>query len=137
MDHARPALERRVVGAAGERAHPAQPLGARVVRADLEEPLRRVAEQLQLVDRLPGAVLTQLRRPVGGEQQQRHARLEGLDRRGRQLGGGRAGGAGDRDGQPRGLREPQREEPGAALVDVRVAAQALLARERQHQRRAS
>ena len=60
-----------------------------------------------------------------------------LDRRGQQLGGGRPGGAGDRDRQPRGLRQPQREEPGAALVDVRVAAQAPLARERQHQRRAA
>ena len=37
--------------------------------------------------------------------------------------------------QAAALGEPEREEAGAALVDVRVAAQPRLAREREHQRR--
>ena len=122
VHHSGAALERCPVSAAGERAHPAQPLGRCVVHADLEEPLGGAAEQLQLVDRLPGAHLAQLRRPVGAEQQQRHACLLRLDRRRQQLGGGRARGAGHRHRQPRSLGQPQREEARAALIDVRVAA---------------
>ncbi len=107
------------------------------MRAHLEEPLGGVAEQLQLVDRLPGAVLAQLRRAVGGEQEQRHPRLVRLDGGRQELGGGRPGGAGDGHRESRGLGQAEREEARAALVDVREAAQALLARERQHERRAA
>ena len=126
-----PVLERRRIGAAGERAHPAQPLAARLVVADLEEPLRGPAQQLQLIDRLPGPVLTQLGWPVGGQDEQGHARLAGLDRGGQELGGCRSRGAGDRDGHARGLGEAEREEAGAALVDVGIALKARLVRERQ------
>ena len=101
----------------------------------LEEPPDRVSEQLQLVDRLPGADLAQLRRPVGGEDDQRHPRLVGLDHGGQQVGGSGPGGARDDDRSPRGLRRAEREESGAALVDVRPAAQALVAREREDDRR--
>ena len=47
----------------------------RVVVADLEEPAHRVAVELDLVDRLAGADLAQLGRAVGGQHDQRHARL--------------------------------------------------------------
>ncbi len=129
VHRARAALQRGPVCAAGERAHPAQLLGAGLVHAHLEEPLGRPAEQLQLVDRLSGAVLAQLRRSVGGEHQQRHARLARLDHARQQLCRGRARRARHRNRQPRRLRQSEREEARAALVDVRVATQATLVRE--------
>ena len=62
------ALERRPVGAAGERADPAQLLGAGApCEPTSKNHLAALAEQLELVDRLPGAVLAQLGRAVGGE----------------------------------------------------------------------
>ena len=54
---------------------------------------------------------------------------------GRAVGGRRARGARERDGRARRLRQPEREEAAAALVDVRAGADARLAREREHQRR--
>ncbi len=125
------------VGAARERADPAELLLARVVHRHLEEPLGSAAEQLQLVDRLAGAVFAQLRGAVGGEHEQRHAGLAGLDHGGGELGSRRTRGARHRHGQTCGLRHPEGEEARAALVDVRVAMQASLAGERQHQRRGS
>ena len=78
-----PAVERGPEGAAGEPAQPAHPLGRRRVVVDLDEPLRGAAVELDLVDRLAGADVAQLRRAVGGEHEQRHARLVRLDHRGR------------------------------------------------------
>ena len=57
-----------------------------------------------LVDRLPGADLAQLRRPVRGQDEQRHARLVRLDHRRRVVRRRRAGRAGQHRGHPRGLR---------------------------------
>jgi hypothetical protein len=54
---ARTRFERRPVRAAREVAHPAARALVGFVEADLEEPLGRAPEQLELVDRLPGAVL--------------------------------------------------------------------------------
>ena len=96
-----PALERGPVGAAGERADPAQLLGAAPRAATTSKNhLAALAEQLQLVDRLPGAVLAQLGGAVGGQHQQRHPRLARLDHGRQQLrrrGSRRAG-----DGRPAG-----------------------------------
>ena len=75
--------------------------GARRVIVDLEVPLGGAAVELDLVDRLPGADVAQLRRAVGGQDQQRHARLVGLDHGGRVVGGGGARGAGQRGGNAR------------------------------------
>src|SRR6202041_3264188 len=96
-------------------------LAVQLVRADVEKPLRRVAKQLELVDRLSGTALAQLRWAVGAQDQQRYAGLARLDHGGQQLRDGGARGAGHRDGEPRGLRQPEREEARAALIDVRVA----------------
>ncbi len=85
MHRAGPVLQRRPVGAARERPDPAQPRRAGGVGLDLEEPLGGAAEQLELIDRLPCAVLAQLGRAVGGQQQQRHPRLVRLDRGRQQL----------------------------------------------------
>ena len=57
----------------------------RLVVAHLHEPLGGRAVELDLVDRLAGAHVAQLRRPVGGEHDQRHPRLVRLDH-GRQRG---------------------------------------------------
>ena len=81
VHRARTAVERGPERAAGERAHPAHPLGRRRVSSTSQEPLGRVAVELDLVDRLPGADVAQLGRPVGGEHDQRHARLVRLDHR--------------------------------------------------------
>ena len=50
-----------------------QPVVVRLVGPDLAEPAHRGAVELQLVDRLPGADAAQLRRPVRGQHDQRHA----------------------------------------------------------------
>ena len=75
----------RRAGAASARAR-----GARRVVVDLEVPLGGAAVELDLVDRLPGADVAQLRRAVGGQHEQRHARLVRLDHRGRVVGRGGA-----------------------------------------------
>ncbi len=110
VDRAGPALQRGPVRAAGELAQPAHPLGRRGVVVDLEEPLGGAAVELDLVDRLPGAELAQLRRAVGGEHEQRHARLVRLDHRRRVVRRGGAGRAGQRDGAAGRLGEAEREE---------------------------
>ena len=75
--------------------------------------------ELDLVDRLPGADVAQLGRAVGGEHEQRDARLVRLDHRGRVVGGGRARRAGERDRPPVALARPSAKKRAAALVDVR------------------
>ena len=75
---------------ARERADPAQPLRGQLVVADFEEPLDGAAVELDLVDRLPGADLAELGRPVGGEHEQRNPSLPRLDHRGRVVSGRRA-----------------------------------------------
>ena len=103
----------RLVGAEGEPAHPAQPLGRRAVGADLEEPLRRAAVELQLVDRLAGPDLAQLGRAVGGEDDERDPRLVGLDHGRQVVRGRRPARARDRRGPPALLGHAEREEAGA------------------------
>ncbi len=61
--------------------------------ADLAEPAHCVPVQLELVDGLVGAGAAQLGRPVGGQHQQRHPGLVGLDDRGVEVRRGRARGA--------------------------------------------
>ena len=97
--------------------------------------LTALAVELDLVDRLAGADIAQLGRAVGGEDDQRHPRLVGLDHRGRQVGRRRAGGAGYRDRPPGGLRRADGEEARTALVDVGEAADPGLAHQREHERR--
>ena len=121
-----PAVDRGVERAAGELAQPADAGGAGRVVVDLEVPLGGAAVELDLVDRLPGADVAQLRRAVGGQHEQRHARLVGLDHGGRVVGGGGAGGAGDRGGDAGRLGQAEREEGGAALVQVGGGAQAAV-----------
>ena len=60
-------------GPAGDRAVVEQTLVVGLVCADFAEPAHGVAVELDLVDRLPGADAAQLRRPVGGQRDQRDA----------------------------------------------------------------
>jgi hypothetical protein len=132
VDGAGPAVERRPERAARELAQPAHALGRGGRRVDLEEPLRGAAVELDLVDRLAGAEVAQLRRAVGGEDEQRHARLVGLDHGGRVVGGGRARRARQCRGHAGRLGDAEGEEPCAPLVEVRRGADPRLAREREH-----
>ena len=111
VHRARAAVERGPERAAGELAQPAHARRRRRVVVDLEEPLGGAAVELDLVDRLPGADLAQLGRAVGGEHEQRHARLVRLDHRGRVVGrrGARACRRA-RPGTPGRLGQPEREE---------------------------
>ena len=134
VHRAGPAVQRGPERAAGGLAQPAQALrrGRGVVH--LEVPLGRRPVELDLVDRLPGADVAQLGRAVGGQHEQRHARLVRLDHRRRVVGGGGARRAGERHRQPARLRQPEREEAGTALVEVRGRADTRLARQREDQR---
>ena len=73
-----PALAGRPPGAAGGGAHVGVPLGGGLGVAQLHEPLGRRAVQLDLVDGLARAHVAQLGRAVGGQHDQRHARLARL-----------------------------------------------------------
>ena len=138
VDDAGPALERRPVGAAGERAHPAQPLAARrrgCRPRRTTSPRRRTACIWSIACPAPFSRSSGGRSAVSSSSGTRASRAS--------IAAGSSSAAAvpevhvDGDRQSRGLRQAEREEARAALVDVRVAAQALLARERQHQRRAS
>ncbi len=116
-----------LVGAGGERAPVGDLAGTLLGRADLGEPADRRAVQLDLVDGLAGPCGAQLGRPVGGQDQQRHAGLVGLDHRGVEVGGGGAGGAHQRDRALGPACEAEREEGRRALVDPHVQAEPRVA----------
>ncbi len=123
------------VGAAGQRAVVDGSLSMGLVRAHLHEPLDRAAVQLDLVDRLAGADLAQLRGPVGGQHDQRHACVPGFDHRRVEVGRGGARGAGDDHRAPARLRHAKGEEAGAALVQDGHRPELGPAGEREGQRR--
>ena len=107
-------------------------------RPQLDEPRRR-AEQAELVDGLVRPDPAQLRRPVGGQRQQRHAGVRRLQHRRVQVRRGGAGRGHHHRRPPGRLRQPQREEPGRPLVDPHVQPQPAgrvggVQRERQRRR---
>ncbi len=118
---------------AGDRAVVQQPVVVGRVRPDFAEPAHRGAEDLDLVDRLAGADPAQLRRPVGAEHDQGHARLVGLDHGRVVVGDSGARGAEQCHRSPARLRGSQREEGGRALVDDRRHLDLRLAPERHRQ----
>ena len=128
--------------AAGRRQRPAgdgavveQPIVIGRVRPDFAEPAHRCAEDLDLVDRLPGPDPAQLRRPVGAEDDQRQPRFVGLDHRRVVVGDRGAGGAEQRHRRPARLRRSQREKGRRALVDDHRRLDLRLPPQRQRQRR--
>ena len=122
------------VGPAGERAVVDGGLATGLVGAHLDEPLGRVAVELELVDRLAGADLAQLGRAVGGQHDQRNARLPRLDHGRMEVGRGGARGAGDRHRTPGRLGHSEREEARAALVEDGHGVELRPLREREHER---
>ena len=66
----------------------------------------------------------QLGGPVRGERQQRHPRVRGLQHGREEVRRGRARGRGHRHRPSRRQRQPERQEPGRALVDADVQPQA-------------
>ena len=135
---ARPALERGRVGAAGDRAHPAQPPRAwrpRVPTSKNHFAAAPYSFSWSIAWPAPFSRSSGGRSAVSSSSGTRASCAS--------IAAGSSSAAAvpevhvDRHRQPRRLREPQREESRAALVDVRVAAEARLARERQHQRRAA
>ena len=116
------------------RAHVQESRIVGLVGSDLAEPARRVAVQADLVDRLPGADPTQLRRAVGAEDDQRNSGFVGLDDGGMQVGRGRSARAGDHRGRAGAERGAERGEAGAALVEDHDRVDAGLAVEREGDR---
>ncbi len=102
---------------AGDRAVVQQAIVVRIVAADFAEPAHGGAVEADLVDRLPRADAAQLRRPIGSEGDQRHARQVGLGDRRVQVGSGGAARAGERHGRTGGKRGAEPDEPGRALVE--------------------
>ncbi len=119
MDGAGPAACGRRPGPACECAvvHGGTP--PRLVIADLHEPLGRRSVHLDLVDRLAGAGVPQLRRPVRGQDDQRHARLVRLHHGGHQVGRGGPGRARHGNRAPARLGQPHGEKSRGALVQHR------------------
>ena len=127
-------------GLAGQRAPVADRARPGLGQAGLAEPAHRGAVQLDLVDGLVGAYPPQLRGAVGGEHEERHARLVGFDHRRVEVGRRRARGTQHRYRTAAGLGQAERGERGRALVDPDVQPQPLLPRrlvERHRQRRAA
>ena len=120
-----------------QRPQAAHQHGRRILlrRRDVHRPEHVVAVQLHLIDRLVGAAVAQLVAPVRREHQQRHLALVRLDHGRIEVGRCRARRAHDRGRPPRREPEPQREERGAALVQVRRDSHLGPCRERQRQRR--
>ncbi|GBD46016.1 hypothetical protein HRbin41_00835 [bacterium HR41] len=69
------------MGAGRQRAVVDERLGRRCVVAGVDEPTHRPPEDPELVDRLAGAGVAQLGRPIGGERQQWNVALVGLGNR--------------------------------------------------------
>ena len=127
-------------GLTGQRAPVTDRARPGLGQAALAEPAHRGAVQLDLVDGLVGADPPQLRGPVGGEHDERHAGLVGFDHRGMEVGRCRARGAQHRHRAAAGLGQAERGERGGALVDPDMQPRPLLARglvERHRQRRAA
>ena len=131
------ALERGPVRAAGELAQPAQRApGVAGVVVDLAGTTwPALAVELDLVDRLPGADVAQLRRPVGGEHEQRHARLVRLDHGRRVVGRRGARRARERDRQPARLRQRRARRSRRSARRCATSRAAAVAHEREHERR--
>ena len=96
----------------------------------LDEPARRVAVELQLVDRLTGADVAQLGRTVGRQDDQRNPGVRCLHDGGVEIGGRGSRCAGDNDRLACGLGDSEREEARGAFVKHTPALDSLLVAKR-------
>ena len=122
---------------AGGRAVVQKPVVVCGVGPDFAEPPHRGPVELDLVDRLTGADVPQLRRPVGAERDQRDRREVGLADGGVEVRRRGAGGAEDGDRGAARLGGAEREVGGRALVDDHRHVDLRPAPERDRQRRRS
>ena len=99
--------------------------GRVLCKGHLYEAAHMVAVCLHLVARLRSTESLQVGRPVPRKHDQRHARGLSFQHRGVVVRERCARGAHKRHGATRRLRQPQREERGAALVDVHINSHAL------------
>jgi hypothetical protein len=93
------------------------------------------AEQVDLVDRLGGPGVAQLRRPVCGQENEWHAREVGLDGGGQEVCRRGPRGADERDRLTELSRDAEREEARRSLVEVEPGAnRAVVQRQRRRER---
>ena len=119
---------------ASDRAVVQKPRVVGFVGADLAEPADGRAVELDLIDRLAGTDTAQLRRPIGGQQDQRHRRLVGFAHGRMEVRRRGPRGADDGDRRPRCLGRAEGKEPAGALVDDHVGLDRGLAPEGERQR---
>lgn len=91
-------------------------------RADFGEQRDGATEQLDLIGRLAGARPAQLRRTIGRQHDDRQVRVRGFEDGGVQVRAGGSRRAHDDDGTATALRQSDRQESGAALVEAGVEA---------------
>ena len=103
--------------------------------ARFDEPTHGSAEQVRLVDRLRGTDSAQLRRAVGGDDDQRDTGLAGLDHRRMQLDGCGSAGRGDDRRPASGQAEPETDEARRTFVVLDVDPESAFVGEGEHQRR--
>ena len=106
-----------------------------VHQGKLGEPLRVAAVEMVLVDRLRRAAIPQLRRPIRGENHERHPAQRRLHDGRREVDRGRAGGPEEDGGSPRRAGDAESEEPGRTLVDQDADSDAVVGAKRERQRR--
>ena len=135
MHRPRAAAARGPPGAAGQRAHVQSPTRGPARRCRPRRTTSRAAEQLELVDRLAGADVAQLRRAVGGQHDQRHARLARLDTAGSRFAAAVPEVQVTATGSPLAFAIPSAMKPGARSSIVRHAREPLVGGERQRDRR--
>ena len=110
-------------GTAGQRPPVGVHARPRLRHPGLAEPADRVPVQLDLVDGLVRAGAAQLRRPVGGEHEQRYPGLACLDHGRVEVRRRGPRGADQRDRPPARLGQAEREKRGRPLVDPHMQPQ--------------
>ena len=117
MDRPSRSFERRGDRSPGHRADMRQGVRRLVHQRELGEPFRMTTVKVVLVDRLRRAAIAQLRRPIGGQNDERHPGERSLDDGRREVDHGRARGRQEDNRAPGRSRDAEGEEPGRALVD--------------------
>jgi hypothetical protein len=114
---------------------PGGPGGRVAVGRDVGEEPDGVAVEVHLVGGLRRSGVAQLGGTVGGDDDQRHAGVVGLEQGRMEVGGGRPRRAEHQDRAPGGLRRAEGEERRRPLVEVHVQADPLVVGQCQRQRR--
>ncbi len=106
-----------------------------VEQREIHAPFHVRPEQAHLVDALRSAAVTELRGPIGREEQQRHAAERRLDRGRQEVRGRRPRRDEDTGHPPRRPCQAQREEPGRPLVEQDPDRELRMGPQRERKRR--